>query len=92
MEIFKTLDELNEFNSRGTNEVFGNQTIQLTENPFKENSYESLKFYARPHEVFKLDWTKYTSIDFADKFLPYIKNAFKAKGVWMYDGAELFKD
>lgn len=90
MTTFKTLDELNEFNKKGFEQVFGQKKIERPESPFKEGSFDDLKFNARPHEVFKLDWKTYGSIDFADKFLPYIKKYYKGKGMWMYDGAELF--
>ncbi|SEC42339.1 Metallopeptidase toxin 4 [Tenacibaculum sp. MAR_2009_124] len=90
MAVFKTLDELNEFNKKGFEQIFGLKKIERPESPFKEGSFDDLKFNARPHEVFNLDWKTYGSIDFADKFLPYIKKYYKGKGMWMYDGAELF--
>ncbi|CAM1372485.1 hypothetical protein TPENAI_70141 [Tenacibaculum litopenaei] len=90
MTAFKTLNELNEFNKKGFEPVFGLKKIEHPESPFKEGSFDNLKFNARPHEVFKLDWKTFNSIDFADKFLPYIKNYYKEKGMRMYDGAELF--
>ncbi|WP_075343121.1 cysteine peptidase family C39 domain-containing protein [Tenacibaculum agarivorans] len=90
MTTFKTLDELNEFNKKGFEQVFRLKKIERPESPFKEGSFDNLKFNARPHEVFNLDWNQYSSIDFADKFLPYIKKYYKGKGMWMYDGAELF--
>lgn len=90
MTTFKTLDELNEFNKKAFQQTFSKNIREPSKNPFQEGTFESLKFNARPHEVFKLDWKTYNSIDFPDKFLPYIKKWYNAKGMWMYDGAELF--
>ncbi|CAL2103981.1 conserved protein of unknown function [Tenacibaculum sp. 190130A14a] len=90
MKTFTTLDELYEFNKQGFEQVFGQKTAQRPKSTFKEGSFEGLKFNARPHEIFKLDKERYGSIDYADKFLPYIKKYYKGKGMWMYDGAELF--
>jgi len=92
MNSFKTLDELDEFNNRGFEQVFGAVENNSPENLFDENSWEALKFYSRPHDVFKLDWSNYGSMDFANTFLPYIKKTYSAKGSYMFDGAELFKD
>ena len=41
--------------------------------------------------MFKLDWASYSSLRFADTFLPYVAG-YKAKGSYIFDGAELFKD
>lgn len=92
MKTFKTLDELDEYNNKAFEQTFESIKYQRPENPFEKNSWEALKFNARPHDVFKLDWSSYSSLDFADKFLPYIKNAYKGKALWMYDGAELFNN
>ena len=90
MKTFKTLDELHEFNNNSFEQAFGSVKYQRPENPFEKNSWDALKFNARPHDVFKLDWSSYSSLKFADTFLPYIKNRYKGKAMWMYDGAELF--
>ncbi|SNR13952.1 hypothetical protein [Tenacibaculum jejuense] len=90
MLSFKTLDELHEFNKKSFAQISGIKKIEQPESPFQEGSFDDLKFHARPHEVFNIDRNTYKSIDFADKFLPYIKKYYKGKGMWMYDGAELF--
>jgi len=51
--------------------------------------FESLVENSQPHEVFKNDWNTFYSLDFADTFLPKT-NGYTAKGVYFYDGAELF--
>jgi len=56
------------------------------------NPWTTLKFNSRPHDVFKLNWSSYNSLEFADTFLPYINNNYTGKAIWMYDGAELFQD
>ena len=92
MRNFKTLDELHEYNNNSFEQVYGKIEDNRPENPFKENSWEAIKFNARPHDVFRLDWSSYDSLRFADTFLPYIKKAYKAKASYVFDGAELFKD
>lgn len=90
MKTFKTLDELHEYNNKAFEQAFGSIKYQRPQNPFDNNSWDALKFNARPHDVFNLDWSSYSSLDFADRFLPYIKNGYKGKAMWMYDGADLF--
>jgi len=51
--------------------------------------FELLIAKNRPHEVFKLDWNNYYSLDFADTFLPKI-NPYRETGLYLFDGASLF--
>lgn len=52
--------------------------------------FEVLTLKAQPHQVFKLDWSFYYSLDYADTFLPNV-SGYQGKAIRMYDGAELFK-
>ena len=92
---FKTFEELQAHNnSTFENSPFGQLQIQSeTATNINGLSYfERITLNSQPHKVFKLDWSTYGSLDFADTFLPYIKEGFKATGMWMFDGAELFSD
>lgn len=91
MKTFKTLDELDAYNSKQFEMTFGSVKHQQPENPFEKHSFDALKFDARPHDVFRLDWSNYSSLDFADTFLPYVAG-FRAKASYVFDGAELFKN
>ena len=51
--------------------------------------WEKINHNSRPHKFFKLDWSIYYSLDFADTFLPHA-DCILAKALWMYDGADLF--
>jgi Heterokaryon incompatibility protein Het-C len=53
--------------------------------------WERINHNSRPHEVFKLDWSTYYSLDFADTFLPHA-DGILGKALWMYDGADLFNN
>lgn len=53
------------------------------------NLWEKINHYSRPHHFFKLDWSIYYSLDFADTFLPHA-DGMLGKAIWMYDGAALF--
>jgi len=90
---FKTLEELQEYNKKSHESIFGKMRIQQ-EKVLDINGlsyFERITAISQPHKVFKLDWSSYGSIDFADTFLPNV-NGYKATALWMYDGAELFKD
>ena len=69
----------------------GSNPVGLFETDINELPYfERITTISQPHSVFKLDWHFYKSLDFADTFLPKTIGYY-AKGVWMFDGAELFK-
>ena len=53
--------------------------------------FQKLIAQCQPHKVFSNDWETFYSIDFADTLLPDVKG-YIAKALWMYDGADLFKD
>lgn len=91
MSNFKTYEELQKHNKTAFEQVFSTVKYKQPDNPFEEDSWEALKFKARPHDVFRLDWSQYNSIRFANTFLPYV-GGVDGKGLWMYDGAELFND
>lgn len=52
--------------------------------------FELLTIRAQPHDKFKLDWSSYYSLEYADTFLPKVEG-YKGKAIRMYDGGELFK-
>lgn len=54
------------------------------------STWEKLNYKARPHQNFKLDWSAYYSLDYANSFLPFIENNYHGLALWMFDGAELF--
>lgn len=54
-----------------------------------EAAYNKLVIKNREHKVFNSDWEIYYSIDFADTLLPEIP-LYRGKGLWTFDGAELF--
>lgn len=53
--------------------------------------FEKITRKSQPHQVFNLDWGTYYSLNFADTFLPKVKD-YNCKGVNFYDGAELLND
>lgn len=53
--------------------------------------WKKINHNSRPHKFFKLDWSIYYSLDFADTFLPHA-DGILAKALWMYDGADLFNN
>ena len=53
--------------------------------------WQQINEQSKPHEVFKLDWATYWSLDFADTFLPNV-DCLVAKSLWMFDGALLFSN
>jgi len=53
--------------------------------------FELLRQKSQPHQVFKLDWSSYYSIDYADIFLPKVQG-YRAKALRLYDGGEFFKE
>jgi len=88
---FKTLEELFEYNRKVHEEIFGKVQIQQ-EKVFDKDGmsyFERITAISQPHKVFKLDWSSYGSLNFADTFLPDV-NLYKSTAMWVYDGAELF--
>ena len=55
-----------------------------------KNYFERITYNARVNEQFNLNWTSYTSRDFASTFLPHAKT-HTGENVSCYDTAELFK-
>lgn len=93
MDTFNSLEELEAHNrSVLDNSPLGAVKIMTNEAlPSNASYWERITHNSRPHEVFKLDWSSYGSIKWADTFLSYT-GGVKGKALWMYDGAELFKD
>ena len=55
------------------------------------STWQQINEQSKPHQVFKLDWSTYWSLDFADTFLPNV-DCLVAKSLWMFDGASLFSN
>lgn len=91
MNTFNSLDEINQHKKKGFEEVFGSVKPKFPNKTINNDLWEQLKYRARPHEVYNLDWSNYNGLDYGNLFLPYIKTMYKGGGVWLYDGAELFK-
>jgi hypothetical protein len=91
MNTFNSLDEINQHKKKGFEEVFGSVKTKFPNKTINNDLWEQLKYRARPHEVYNLDWSNYNGLDYGNLFLPYIKTMYKGGGVWLYDGAELFK-
>lgn len=51
--------------------------------------FERITLNAQPHENFNTDWLSYSSLKFADIFLPKVDELY-AKGFNFFDGAEIF--
>ena len=51
--------------------------------------FERITLNAQPHENFNTDWLSYSSLKFADIFLPKVDELY-AKGFIFFDGAEIF--
>ncbi len=101
---FKTLEDLYEYNKKAlensplnkiriqSNKVF-QEFDEISERALDIDSlsyFERITINSQPHKVFKLDWSSYQSLDYANTFLPEVIG-YKGKGVWMYDGADLFQ-
>ncbi|MAN28749.1 MULTISPECIES: hypothetical protein [Mesonia] len=89
---FKTFDELQAHNNRYfENSPLGQIQLQSPENIDIDGLtyFERITLNSQPHNVFKLDWSSYGSLDFADTFLPKV-GGYKGKAMWIFDGAELF--
>lgn len=88
---FKTLEELQAHNKKALEEIrFGkmsNQELSAIDEDGLTH-FEKISLKSQPHHVFKLDWSTYYSIGFADTFLPKV-GGYECKGVRFYDGAEL---
>ena len=52
--------------------------------------FDLLTQNSQPHEVFQLDWANYYSLDFGNIFLPNT-TSYRATGVYLFDGASLFR-
>lgn len=91
MKSFKTLNELQEHADNSIEKVLGNVVYTPPEDSHKKDTWERLKFDARPHEAFKLDWKTYSSLGFANTFLPYIKKGYKGHASYFFDGAKIFQ-
>lgn len=89
MKIFKTLEEIQAHNDN----YFENNNHQNKKSFDKDglSYFERITHNSRPHDVFKSNWTSFGSISFASKLLAYT-NGIKAKGLRIYDGAELFNN
>jgi hypothetical protein len=88
---FETLEELQAYNKN----VIENSSLSKIEiQQGKALNLEGLSYFERiitisqPDDEFKLDWSSYYSVGFADTFLPKA-NGYQCKGVRFYDGAEL---
>lgn len=59
------------------------------DSPLTEDYWNRINVNSLPHEIFNLEWSQYTTRDFADSFLP---NTTKITGsnILVQDGAELF--
>ena len=94
MKTFKTIEEIFEHNR---NVLANNPIIKARAEMERATNREGLSYFERathnsqPHKYFKLDWNSYSSIGFADTFLPHVQ-AYQAKALRMYDGGDFFKD
>lgn len=59
------------------------------ENPLSENYWNKIVSNSSPSEIFRLDWSNYTTSDFAQTFLSNVR-AINKSPLWIFDGAELF--
>lgn len=55
------------------------------------DEFELLTIKAQPHHRFKLDWSSYYSLGYADTFLPKV-GGYKGSSIRFYDGANLLKN
>lgn len=51
--------------------------------------FDRITINSQPHEVFNTDWLSYSSLKFADTFLPKVDELY-GKGFNFFDGAEIF--
>lgn len=86
---FKTLEELQKYNQEQFEKLGVKKITTYKTEEEIANYWERINFNSRPHDVFKYDWQHYYSLDFADTLLSYA-DRIKAKGLFAFDGAELF--
>jgi len=94
MDTFNSIEDLEGYNQNALeNSPIGSlNTITNEVIPSNGSYWERITKESRPHEVFRLDWPSYTSLEWGQEaFLPYAKG-MNGKALWMYDGAELFKE
>jgi hypothetical protein len=92
MKIFKDLEDLTTYQTEFLeNNPMGQLALAKPISPVKQHYWERMQRSSRPHEIHRTDLDGYDSLQWARTFLPY-SNRKKAKGLWLYDGAELFKN
>ncbi len=53
-----------------------------------DQAFQQLTANCQPHQVFKTDWFTYSSLKFADTFLPKVAE-YRGKAFYFFDGAEI---
>ncbi len=87
---FKTLEELQAYNKK----VLENSPLNKIRIKNEKPNIDGLSYFERitaicqPHKIYKLDWSHYYAVGFADTFLPKA-GLHSGVGILFYDGAEL---
>ena len=103
--IFKTLEEHQAYNKKQLESDPFHKMITQSGNVFEEfdefseralnkdglSYFEQITENSQASKIRKLDHSFYNSIEWVDTFLPKV-NLVKGKGLWVYDGAQLFDD
>ncbi|WP_193786561.1 hypothetical protein [Kordia jejudonensis] len=55
-----------------------------------QNYFEEILYNSRAHPVFNKDWNVYTSVKYADTFLPFV-HGITGTNTMVFDGAKLFE-
>lgn len=91
MKAFKTLDESHPFNQDSFQDIplgeLPNKPIGVLKNNI--DYWTTITNNSQPHPIFNLDWASYSSMSFADTFLPSVAS-YQGKGSYLFDGAALF--